>query len=416
MLNFLLDYFFRVTTIDPAPTVSTAYLKQALIVVKPKVGVTPGEVHECTSMAEVLALTDNTDAQQNFDAGMSKVFVLPIATLNLTAALEGYDSEFFTILISSDFSDADIGGVFATAEINGIRYTAKVKSNDPELITIIYADTLTGNLATVSVNDLGNGKAIITVNIEAGVTTNETIYNALIASNAAMQVIDVDLLVPAGEPLADAGQWLPDGKAEMVLGSFKGVTGISSNDKEFLKVQARISNRCAFYRTSPTGAKNLFYAFGKLLANTTNWLNQQYIEMPYADDVETVGQALDFFEDRISFVIDDAQLQKRLSFFVCGGDAIVAPYIKRNLEIDLQIKALQFVINNQPQYTKANATLCEDDLQKVIDDYRDSKRWIEKGEVQVLLEQSNFVGTGKINIKKPDALWRFEAEFRQSLT
>ena len=44
MAKILLDYFFPITAISPTPQASTAFLKQVLAVVKPKVGVTPGTI------------------------------------------------------------------------------------------------------------------------------------------------------------------------------------------------------------------------------------------------------------------------------------------------------------------------------------------------------------------------------------
>jgi hypothetical protein len=158
----------------------------------------------------------------------------------------------------------------------------------------------------------------------------------------------------------------------------------------------------------------MFYAFGKLLSNASNWRNQQYITMPFADDVDTLGEANSYFDDKTSFVISDSEFGNRLALFAAGGKAIVGPYIKRNLELDFQSRALSYISGNQPQYTKKQAALLEDELQKVIQSYID-REWIEEGTVEVLLEQDNFVATGNINISEPKALWRIFAEMRQTL-
>lgn len=158
----------------------------------------------------------------------------------------------------------------------------------------------------------------------------------------------------------------------------------------------------------------MFYAFGKLLSNSLNWRNQQYITMPLADDVATLGDANALFDSKISFVISDSEFAERLSLFACGGKAIVAPYIERNLQVDMQSKALQYISANQPGYTKTQAALLEDELKKVINDYIDSE-WIEAGTVEVDLLEDNFVASGNINISEPKALWRIFAEMRQSL-
>lgn len=309
-MNILLDYFFPITAISPTPAASTAYLKQVCIIVTPKAAVPTGIATLCTSMVQVAALTDNTEAQQLFNAGMSRVYVMPADDLDLADALVDYGSDFFTVLISSDFVDADV--------------TA-----------------------------------------------------------------------------AD-------------FGTFKGVVGVSSDSDVFLAVQSVIENRAAFHTTTTNKAKNLFYAFGKLLSNSLNWTNQQYITMPVADDVATLGAANALFDDKISFVINDTEFGKRLGLFAAGSKAIVAPYITRNLEIDLQSRALSYISGNQPGYTKTQAALLEDELQKVVTGFID-RQWIEAGTVEVKLEQENFVASGYINISEPKALWRIFGEIRQTL-
>lgn len=309
-MNILLDYFFPITAISPTPAASTAYLKQVCIVVSPKAAVPTGVATLCTSMVGVAALTDNTEAQQLFDAGMSRVYVMPADDLDLADALVDYGSDFFTVLISSDFVDADV--------------------------------------------------------------------------------------------------------TAMTLGTFKGVVGVSSASDVFLAVQSVIENRAAFHTTATNKAKNMFYAFGKLLSNSLNWTNQQYITMPVADDVATLGAANALFDDKISFVINDSEFGKRLGLFAAGSKAIVAPYITRNLEIDLQSRALSYISGNQPGYTKTQAALLEDELQKVVTSFID-RQWIDAGTVEVKLEQENFVASGYINISEPKALWRIFGEIRQTL-
>lgn len=309
-MNILLDYFFPITAIEPTPQASTGFLKQVCLVVKPADAV-PSGLTACTTMAAVEALTDNTEAEQLFNAGMSKVFILVNADLDIASILDANQGEFYTVLISSDFTKTDV-------------------------------------------------------------TT------------------DLD------------------------VGTFTGVVGVSDADDTYLAAQAAISKRSAFHTTSVNKAKNLCYAFGKLLSNALNWRNNQYITMPVADDVNTIGLANTLFDDKISFVISDEEFGERLALFAAGGKAIVEPYIKRNLEIDMQSAALSYVSGNQPQYTKKEAALLEDTLQKVINSYIE-REWIEAGTVEVKLEQSNFVASGYINISEPKALWRIFSEIQQTL-
>lgn len=313
MNNILLDYFFPITQISPVPSASTAFLKQICLVVKPAESVPTGVITECENMTEVAALTDNTEAQELFDGGLSKVYILPTDDLDIATALANQGSLFYTLAISSDFVDLDV-------------------TDDLE------------------------------------------------------------------------------------VGSWDGVIGVSSDSDAFLETQVVIKNRVGFLDEGNTqGAKDMLYAFAQILKNLTSWRNQQYIEMP-ADSaaVTTLGRANNLFDKRISFVIADAQYGKRLGFFAAGGQAIVAPYILRNLEIDMQSRGLQYIVNNQPQYTLTEATLLQDELQSVIDDYI-TRRWIEAGVVEILLQQANFVATGQIDVATPNALWRVAAELRQTL-
>lgn len=314
MAKILLDYLFPITSIEPTPAASTAALKQVLVVAVPLDGtVTPGVIVSATTMVTVNA-TVGVDAaaeiQQLFNAGMSKVYIMPSADMLLATYLVGHEAEFYTILATSDMLDAEVTGA--------------------------------------------------------------------------------------------------------TLGQFKGVLGVSSTDDAFLTTQAAIENRSAWHTTSANKAKNMFFAFGKLLSNRLNWTNQQYISMPLADDVANLGDANTYFDDRVNFVLNDDEFANRLGLFVAGGKAIIAPYIKRNLQIDLQSKALQYISANQPGYTKTQAALLEDELNKVIDQYIDVQ-WIENGIVEVRLLQDNFVAAGNINIAEPTALWRIFGEMRASL-
>lgn len=310
-MNVLLDYFFPITVIEPTPQASTAFLKQVAIVCKKKSMGTDGVITLCTNETEVLALTDNAEAAQLFAAGMQKVYVLINETLDLDDILAGVDT-FFTLLISSDFADADVTG-------------------------------------------------------------------------------------------AD-------------FGTFKGVIGAASNDTAtFLPAQAAIQNRCAFYKSGSNGAKNMFFAFGKLLSNLSDWLNQQYVIEPFADDINNVGSATTLFDAFISFVISDSQFGNRLAFFCAGEKAIVAPYIEANLSIDVQSKALQYISGNEPSFTIKNASLIEDELTKVIAGYV-ARGWLNGGTVAVTLgNNTNFVATANFVVPEPTALWRIEGEMRETV-
>lgn len=438
MANTLLDYFFKITAINPTPAASTAFLKQVCLVVAPKDGgVTTGVPVLCTSMSAVAALTNNTEAQQLFNAGMTRVYILPMDDLDLEDVMDVYGTDFFTVLISSDFSEVNITQAAAYGTVTITDYAALVSGTD-DVITIegvaftaqAGAATLgeatfqaaTSNAATAAslaaqINAHPTIKLLVEAEVEGAVVTITAKNLGLSGNDIGLSYTDNDTNV--GAALAHLSGGNLSGGDGLFLGVFTGVVGVSSDDLSFLEEQAVIENRCAFYESGSSNAKNMCFAFGKLLSNTLDWKNQQYIQMPFADDVDEVGEAENLFDNKISFVIDDEEFGARLALFCAGGSAIVAPYIRRNLEIDMQSKALQYVSANMPAYTKKHAALIEDELDKVINGSEGvrgyvQKGWIESGSVEVLLEQDDFVASGEIEIKKPRALWRIVGEITQS--
>lgn len=314
-MKILLDYVFPISVITPTPAASTGFLKQACVVAKPKSGQegNVGTIYECANMAAVSARTDDVSAQQLFNAGMSKVYVLLASALDLDTFLEaGAGSNFYTLLISDDYTITDIEAM-------------------------------------------------------------------------------------------DVGAW-------------DGVIGISGTDTTKLALQAAIENRVAFFTSVENGSKNMMYAFGKMLSNPSSWLNQQYISMPFNDGVGTLAEANSRFDDKVSFVLNDDEFGNRLALFAGGGKAIVAPYILKNLRLDLQSAALTWISGNQPSYTKKEASLLETRLQEdVINAKYVALNWIEGGTVEISLIEDNFVANGTIDVTQPKALWRVFNEMRQTL-
>lgn len=433
-MNILLDYFFPITAIEPTPAASTAFLKQACVVANPKSGqeANVGTIFECTSMAAVAVRTDNLEAQQLFNAGMNKVFVLLADDLDLADFLEGHESDFFTLLISSDFTDAEVDLAAASGVVTISSYANLVSGTDDVVTVAGVAFTAQVGAAVLGAatfqaatsNDATAASLAAQINAHATVSASviATVVNAIVTITAVeegsagndigLTYTDNDTNVGAVISSVTANKL--DGGAGLLVGQFKGVIGISSTDDTKNATRAATSLYCAFHTTSSNKAKNMFYAFGSMLSNSLNWLNQQYITMPFADDVDTLGEAEALFDDKVSFVIDDTEFGKRLGLFCQGGKAIVEPYIKRNLQIDMQSAGLSYVSGNMPAYTKVQAALLEDELNKVVLSYID-RQWIEAGTVEVLLEQSNFVASGYINIAEPKALWRIFGEMRQTL-
>ena len=439
MANTLLDYVFKISAKNPIAAASTAFLKQVCLVVDPKDGgVTTGVPVLCTSMAGVAALTNNTEAQYLFNAGMTRVYILPMDDLDLTTVMEAYSTTFFTVLISSDFSDADITQAAAYGTVTVTSY-ADLLTTTPDTV-VVAGVTFTAQSGAATLGQpvfraATSNEATATslaAQINAHADASELVVAEAVGAVVTITYIDVgyegnDIGLAyndlgsgnIGITLAHLSAGKLSGGAGLFLGIFDGVTGVSSNDLDFLEDQAALENRCAFYKSGTNAAKNLCFAFGSLLSNALDWTNQQYIQLPFADDIDEVGEAENLFDKKISFGIYDQQYGARLALFAEGGFAIVAPYIVRNLEIDMQSKSLQYINANEPSYTKKHAALLEDELDKVINGTPDvrgyvQKDWIESGSVQVLLEQDDFVASGEIEIKRPRALWRIVGEITQS--
>ena len=168
MAKILYDYFFKITTINPTSAASTAFLKQACVVVEPKGGYggVIGTPVLCTTYAQIAAVTDNIEARELLDAGLSRVYVLPVNDLDLAAflAAEPALNKFFTLLISSDFSAADVtptqasGTVTITSYANLVSGTAdKVQVGDIEFTA--QAGAATPGAATFQAASSNNATA-----------------------------------------------------------------------------------------------------------------------------------------------------------------------------------------------------------------------------------------------------------------
>lgn len=425
MGKILLDFVFPITTVTPTPAASTAFLKQACVVAKPKSGQegNVGNLYLCTNMSQVSDRTDNENAEQLFDAGMNRVYVLLANDLDLTSFINENLGIFFTLLISDDFVDADFTQVIdtpavkASKVIGDLTFTADHAGVAGNSITVELVDSRDDGGAYA--HAVGN---VITIQIEAGVTLAGAISDACDESVSTSNLVDVtvqdNVAQGASGPtnLEDGAAAVTEEGTGLQVGNFDGVTGISTQDGDVAIDQAAIERRCAFFTNSTNKAKNLFYAFGKLLSNQLDWLNQQYITMPFNDDVDELGEAEELFDSKVSFVINDDEFDNRLALFACGAKAIVAPYILKNLKIDLASRALQWISGNEPQYTKKEAALLETRLQEdVINLYINSHHWIAAGVVEIKLEQDNFVASGLINVAEPKALWRVFGELRQTL-
>lgn len=429
MGKILLDYFFKIASIVATPAASTAFLKQVCVVAKPKDGVEPGSVTLCTSSAAVAALTDNTDIQSLLNAGMSRVYVLLSDDLNLVSLMEAHASKFFTLLVSSDFDEDDVIATAASGEIVITSYANLIDAGFDEITVgdvVFVAQAGAATLGTATFQAATSDEATA-ASLAAQINAHDDLENLVLATVVGDTVTVTALeegyagneiaLAYSDEGTATIGATVSGANLEggdgLSYGIFKGVIGVSSDDLEFLEDQAVIENRCAFHTTTSTKAKNMFFAFGKMLSNSLSWKNQQYITTPNTDDVDELGEAENFFDLKISFSLSDDEYGQRLGLFACGGKPIVSPYIRRNYEIDLQSAALSYVSANQPEYTYKHASLIEDELQKVSDSYVD-RGLLKTATAEVKLEQADFVASAYFDVADAGALWRFNGQITQS--
>lgn len=105
LLNFAIPFNEIIGTGD----VDRGYLTRAAIVTTPNGGGASGTITECVDMTAVSAITDNTNAKGFFDGGLNRVYVINVDTLaELQDILDANENLFFTLHLSSDFTDAQI--------------------------------------------------------------------------------------------------------------------------------------------------------------------------------------------------------------------------------------------------------------------------------------------------------------------
>lgn len=427
MSNLLLDYAFKVNTITPASPASTGFLKKLCVVVKPlNSGITTGVATLCTTQSQIAAKTANLEAQQALNAGLSGVYILPMHDLNLSEALEDMDTTFYTVVISSDFDDENTDNP-ATGTVTITSYANLVDTGNDEItvggVTFV-AQSGAATLGTATFQAASSNNSTAT-SLAAQINAHADL-DGIVTASANSAVVTIEAVTRGGNGIAltysDEGTAtvgatvvaMAGGTAELDKGTFGGVVALYSDDAETAAGYAAVEKQVGFYGNSTNKAKNMIYAFGKMLSNSSDWKNQQFITMPLNDGVAALATAETYFDDKISFVISDTDYGNRLALFAVGGKAIVAPYIIRNLEVDMQSAALVWISANQPAYTPANAALLQNELQKKVDLYI-SRGWIEAGTVAITLEESNFVASGDINVSEPNALWRVVASLSQTL-
>lgn len=197
----------------------------------------------------------------------------------------------------------------------------------------------------------------------------------------------------------------------MTIGTFNGVIGWTTETQEEAKQWGYGDNNVGFYDLAENGSQNMYWAFGKLLS-ANNWKNQQYIDMPLSSKVTTINKANLLFEDSVSFVLTSEEYGNRLALFASNRRAIIAPYAYEEATLKLQSKALQYINLNQPSYTEAEASLLEDALQGVLDEFIEDGIFT-NANINVRLTNEQFVLDAEAEVSEPKALWRIKATMKQ---
>ena len=154
---------------------------------------------------------------------------------------------------------------------------------------------------------------------------------------------------------------------------------------------------------------NLYYALGSLLSLDT-LDNRQYIELPVTDNVVELGDAEDLFNKRISLSTSDIDYGHRLSGFFVGGQPIIAPYIDKLLQLDLQAAGITATNLYKPNMTPSAVAKVRDYLyQKVIMKYINPDI-IPNITLSLEVNDEGWVAQGKIALSEIKTLWRYSIE------
>lgn len=288
---------------------------------------------------------------------------------------------------------------------------------------------------------------VVCINSDAGVNTVETVEG--LTSKAAIEqktsskgvtalidggISSVDLIVlPQSDKLITSAKNEIQVRLNKNFGVIvgEGVTGTTAQITEAARLNGNVifksfesseidlakelaASDCAFI-DNDSKKDAMYYAVAKLCSGS-KWSNQQYVLMPTKADAVTaadVGTAEGFFDNRLSFFIDDEVLGRGLGFFVAGGRSIVDRFVKAEVSRKLQETGLQYVSKTQPMNTEdVRDSLTLEMRSKVFKPYEDQGLLI-AGESVVNIEGSTvdeFTAVGNFSMKQAVALWRLNIQ------
>lgn len=397
----ILDYAFSVEVRTPIPQANTEFLRRVAVVAKPLSNYAGAGIELITNKNQIANFTANTEIVELFNGGLQQCFlVLGEDLQDCESIIEANQDKFYSLAISSDFGNTPFLPTRGSIKLTDVEFYSKASGVDTNEIELEIIDdnaegvTVTDKKIQVHIDISGQSRTVADLKAQ--------IENDLDANNL-ISVVDID-----GVKLAPtlALTSFTHGHDDF-SSSFAGVIYSQSNNSAELETNAVKSNHVAFYGSDTHKAKNMMFIIGKFLS-ANEWSNEQYVEAPYDDGVILESVASNFQEKGISFIYSDAQIGLRLGFFAVGKRAIIAPYVIKQLTIDLQSRALTWINLNRPQYTQVWASRLQSNLDDQVIKKYIAKNLIPFGDVEILTDGSNFVGSGTINIGEPTALWRLK--------
>jgi hypothetical protein len=135
MSDILLNYVLNITENIPTPAADTSFLKRAVVVCKPITGVANG-FYTITNRQQFQDYTANTSVYSLFDGGLNIVYLVTIGDLaNLGNMLADKLDDFYTILISEDYTTAELDTLDVGAFEGVVGYTFNDEALAKEYVT-----------------------------------------------------------------------------------------------------------------------------------------------------------------------------------------------------------------------------------------------------------------------------------------
>lgn len=209
-----------------------------------------------------------------------------------------------------------------------------------------------------------------------------------------------------------------DGLSSLHPDGFNGIVGAMTSDKAKAQDRATKDLVCSFldYGDMHYG---MMYAFGKLLSGN-KWSDQQYIKAPdgRVTPVETLGEADELFNKRVSFYLHDDTQGDRLGFFAAGGKAITLPYIENEIKLVLQAAGVSYLSGQQPRMTTGEIIRLENRLKDVIEQYADDYGYLDPDKEQSInlyvSANKQYCLDGDLYACVTDPIWRVFVTARSS--